>query len=164
MNRRFQVLFVLLSACVLTLRAQWDVQFTDFTTLRSYYNPAVSGTDGKLNVAATYSVQMGGYDDAPQSLFVGVDLPAWFLSARHGVGVSFFTDNAAIFSSTKIGLQYAYNLKLGKKGRLAIGVAGGMLSAKAEKNKMELEDNSDPAFPSASQKGNKIDLGGGLYY
>ena len=164
MNRRFQVLFVLLSACVLTLRAQWDVQFTDFTTLRSYYNPAVSGTDGKLNVAATYSVQMGGYDDAPQSLFVGMDLPAWFLSARHGVGVSFFTDNAAIFSSTKIGLQYAYNRKLGKKGRLAIGVAGGMLSAKAEKNKMELEDNSDPAFPSASQIGNKIDLSGGLYY
>lgn len=164
MNRRIQVLFVLMSVWVLTARAQWDVQFSDFTTLRSFYNPAVSGTDGKLNVAAAYSVQMGGYDDAPQTMYVGADMPVWFLSARHGMGMSFFSDNAAIFSTTKIGLQYAYNLKMGKMGRLAVGVAGGMLRAKAEKGKIELEDNSDPAFPSSSQNGNKIDLGTGLYY
>ena len=164
MNRRIQILFVLLSIWALTVRAQWDVQFSDFTTLRSYYNPAVSGTDGKLNVALAYSVQMGGYDNAPQTMLVEADMPVWFLSARHGMGLSFYSDNASIFSTTKIGLQYAYNMKLSKKGRLAIGVTGGMLRAKAEKGKIELEDNSDPAFPSSSQDGNKIDLGTGLYY
>lgn len=154
----------LLSAVVLEVRAQWDVQFSDYTALKSFYNPAVSGTDGMLNVNAVYSMQKVGYDDAPSTLYVGADLPVYFLSPRHGVGISFLNDNASVFTTTKIGLQYAYNVKLGKKGRLALGVQGGLLSEKADMSGVELEDNSDPAFPKSSQDGNKVDLGAGLYF
>ena len=52
---------------VQAVHAQWDVQFTDFTTLRAYYNPAVSGTDGLLDVSIAYSMQMVGYDGAPKT-------------------------------------------------------------------------------------------------
>ena len=155
------VLFLTLTSAV---RAQWDVQFSDFTALKSFYNPAVSGTDGKLNVVAAYSMQTAGYDDAPSTLYVGGDLPVFFLSPRHGMGVSFLSDNGGIFTATKISLQYAYNMKLGKKARLAVGFVGGLLTEKAEKGSLELEDNSDPAFPSAQQDGNKIDMGTGLYF
>ena len=164
MNRRFSVLMTLWLVVLTSVRAQWDVQFSDFTALKSFYNPAVAGTDGKLNVAAAYAMQMAGYDDAPATLYVGGDLPVFFLSARHGMGVSFLSDNGGVFSSTKISLKYAYNMKLGIKARLAIGVVGGMLTAKGEKGKLELEDNSDPAFPSSQQNGNKIDVGAGLYF
>ena len=164
MNRRLWSIGVLMLMFVSAVRAQWDVQFSDYTALKSYYNPAVSGTDGMLNVSAVYSMQKVGYDDAPSTLYVGADLPVFFLGPRHGVGVSFFNDNAAAFTTTKIGLQYAYNVKLGKKGRLAVGAQGGLMSEKISMSGMELEDKSDPAFPSSEQKGNKLDLGAGLYF
>lgn len=164
MNRRIFVVLALLTAVMLEVRAQWDVQFSDYTALKSFYNPAVSGTDGKLNVAVAYSMQKVGYDDAPATLYAGADLPVYFLNPHHGAGVSFFNDNIGIFSTTRIGLQYAYNIKLSKKGKLAIGVQGAMLNEKINPKKMTLEDNSDPAFPTSEVKGNKIDMGVGLYY
>ncbi len=140
------------------------MQFSDFTALKSYYNPAVSGTEGILNVQAAYSMQMVGYDDAPATMYVGADLPIYFLSPRHGAGVSFLNDEIGIFKTTKISLQYAYNAKIGKKGRLAIGFLGGLLSETIDPSGLELEDNSDPAFPSSQMDGNTVDLGAGLYY
>lgn len=154
----------LLTACVSVARAQWDVQFSDYTALKSFYNPAVSGTDGKLNVAAVYSMQMVGYDDSPSTLYVGADAPVYFLSPRHGAGVSFFNDHFGMFTTTRIGLQYAYNIKVGRKGRLAIGFQGTLMSAKMDPSSVKLETNNDPAFPSSSVDGNKVDMGAGLYY
>lgn len=144
--------------------AQWDVQFTDYTALKSFYNPAVSGTDGLLNVQATYSMQMMGYKGAPATMFVAADCPIYFLSPRHGAGLSFMNDKIGIFNTMKIALQYAYNLKVGKKGRLAIGVQAALLTEKIDPSDMTLEDSSDPAFPTSKVNGNAFDLGIGLYY
>ena len=164
MNRRIFVLLALLTVVMLEVRAQWDVQFSDYTALKSFYNPAVSGTDGKLNVAAAYSMQMMGYDDAPSVLYVGADLPIYFLNPHHGAGLSFLNDNIGMLSTTRIGLQYAYNIKVSKKGKLALGVQGVLMSEKIEMKSMKMEDNSDPAVPSSAVKGTKVDMGVGLYY
>ena len=45
------------------VKAQWDVQFSDYTALKTYYNPAAAGTEGLLDVKGLYSMQMVGYDD-----------------------------------------------------------------------------------------------------
>ena len=164
MNHRIWTSIVLLVACSLAVRAQWDVQFSDYTALKSFYNPAVSGTDGRLNVAATYLMQTVGYDDAPNTIYVGADLPVYFLNPHHGAGLSFFSDNAGIFTTTRIGLQYAYNLKVSQKGRLAVGVLGVMMSEKISSESLNIEENNDPSFPTSGAKGNKIDMGVGLYF
>ena len=164
MKRRVFVTLLLLTALMLEMRGQWDVQFSDYTALKSFYNPAVSGTDGKLNAAAAYSMQMTGYDKAPTTLYIGVDMPVYFLNPHHGAGLSFYNDNIDIFTTTRIGLQYAYNIKLSKKGKLAIGVQGAFLNTKMASRGMTLEENNDPAFSSSEAKGNKVDMGVGLYY
>ncbi len=147
-----------------TASAQWDVQFSDYTRLKSFYNPAVSGIDGKLNVVGAYSLQMAGYENAPTTMYFGADLPVYFLSPRHGAGVSLLSDQIGMFKTQKINLQYAYNMKLGKQGRLAIGVQGAMLSETIDPSDVELEDSSDPAFPSSESKGSGFDVGAGLYF
>ena len=147
-----------------SVKAQWDVQFSDYTTLKSFYNPAVSGTDGLLNVAATYSMQMAGYKGAPSTVFAAADLPVYFLTPRHGAGLSFMTDKIGMFSTTKLALQYAYNFRLGKRTRLAIGVQGAFLSESIDPSGVELLDDGDPAFPSSSVSGNRFDMGAGLYF
>ncbi|MCQ2256985.1 MAG: type IX secretion system membrane protein PorP/SprF [Bacteroidaceae bacterium] len=164
MRQRITAILVLFFIVAITMRAQWDVQFSDYTALKSYYNPASSGADGMLNVQAAYSMQMVGYKNAPQTMYVSADMPVYFLSPRHGGGISFFNDNAGIFSTTKISLQYAYNIKVGEKGRLAAGFQGAVLTEKIDPAKATLEESNDPAFPSSAVDGNRVDLGAGFYY
>lgn len=164
MKRRITAIMVLLSCLSASVRAQWDVQFSDYTALKSFYNPAVSGTDGLLNVSATYSAQMVGYEGAPSTMYASADLPIYFLSPRHGAGLSFMSDGIGMFNTMKIALQYAFNMKLGKKARLALGVQGALLNESIDPKDLELEDQSDPAFPSSKVSGKSFDLGAGLYF
>jgi type IX secretion system PorP/SprF family membrane protein len=164
MSRRLWIGLNILVACWGTARAQWDVQFSDYTALKSFYNPAVSGTDGLLNVAGTYSMQMLGYKGAPATMYFGADCPVYFLNPHHGAGVSFMNDRIGMFNTTKIAIQYAYNIKLGKKSRLAIGLQGAMLSESIDPSGVELLDTNDPAFPSSKTTGSRFDMGAGLYF
>ncbi|MBR4367356.1 MAG: type IX secretion system membrane protein PorP/SprF [Bacteroidaceae bacterium] len=143
---------------------QMDVQFSDFTSLRSYYNPAAAGTDGLLSVHLAYSMQMAGFEDAPKTMYAGADCPIYFLSPRHGGGASLMSDNAGIFRTQKIAVQYAYNLPIGKKGRLAIGVQPSLLTETIDPKDLELDDPNDPAFPKSEISGNSFDLGAGLFF
>ena len=61
MRKRIIIIVALFAFVVEMAKAQMDVQFADYTSLKSYYNPAVSGTEGKLNVAGAYSMQMAGW-------------------------------------------------------------------------------------------------------
>lgn len=146
------------------IRAQWDVQFSDFTALKSYYNPAASGTDGLLNVAAAYSMQMLGYEHSPQTMFAGADCPIYFMSPRHGAGLNILSDQLGIFNTMRLNVQYAYNMKMGDKGRLAIGVQGGLITEKIDPKGLELETQNDPAFPSSAVSAEHFDLAAGLYF
>lgn len=145
-------------------KAQMDVQFADYTSLKSYYNPAVSGAEGKLNVTGAYSMQMVGYKGSPATMFLSADMPVYFLSPRHGAGISFLSDMIGMFTTSKISVQYAYNMKLGMKGRLAIGANFGMISEKMDGSKVDLEDTTDPAFPTSAVNGNTADFNFGIYY
>lgn len=143
--------------------AQNEAQFSDYTRLKSFYNPAVSGTDGMLNVAAAYAMQFVGFDNAPKTLYVGADMPVYFLNPHHGAGVSLFSDDFGIFNQQKISLQYAYNMKIAKNTKLAIGAQFGMITEKIDASGIKLEDPSDPAFPTSAVNGNHVDLGAGIY-
>lgn len=164
MGRRILIAFMMMLSATGVVRAQWDVQFTDFTALKSFYNPAVSGTDGLLNVSAAYSAQMAGYDNAPVTMYAGADLPVYFLSPRHGAGFGFMNDQFGIFRTQKLAVQYAYNMKIGRRGRLAIGAQAAMINATIDPDDIKLEDSNDPAFPSSSTDGKRVDFGAGLYY
>lgn len=164
MTRRLITIIVLLTTIAGSVKAQWDVQFSDYTALKSYYNPAVSGTEGKLNVNAAYSMQFLGYDNAPGTMYVGGDLPIYFLSPRHGGGVSLMSDKIGMFSTMKLAVNYSYNLKIGKKGRLALGLQASLLRESINPSDVELEDQSDPAFPTSEVNGQRVDFAAGIYY
>lgn len=164
MDKRIIITAMIVMSVVQNIRAQWDVQFTDFTTLKSYYNPAASGTDGLLDVSIAYSMQMAGYENAPKTMYAGANMPVYFLSPRHGAGISLMSDEIGIFKTSKLAAQYAYNMKLGKKGQLAVGIQGAMTNETIDPSGMILEDQNDPAFPSSSSEGKVIDMAAGLFY
>lgn len=163
MRKRILLLGLWLGMAVAGVRAQYDVAFSNYWALLPYYNPSHSGIDGKLNVQAAYSMQMTGFENAPATMYAGVDLPVFFLGPRHGIGVGFLNDKIGLFTHQKFSLQYAYHQPLWG-GRLSAGLRMGFLSESFDGLGVDLGEEGDPAFPSATANGSAFDMDWGIAY
>ncbi len=145
------------------MRAQYDAAFNHYWALQSFYNPAASGLKQQLDVQAGYAMQMLGYEHAPATMIITADLPLWMIGPAHGVGAGFVNDEIGLFSHKKFFIQYAYHQKLWG-GRLSIGARAAMLSETFDGSGLDLEESSDPAFPTSEADGTAFDLDAGLRY
>ncbi|MEG1581193.1 MAG: type IX secretion system membrane protein PorP/SprF [Bacteroidaceae bacterium] len=143
--------------------AQYDPSFAHYWMLKPQFNPATAGHQPVLNITAAYSAQLSGFENAPQTMYAGVDLPMFFINAKHGMGVQFLNDEIGLFSHKRFSLQYAYHFRLWG-GTMSLGLQGDMLSETFDGSKLDVEDSNDPAFSSSSVSGSKIDAAFGLYY
>lgn len=143
--------------------AQYDAAFTNYWALQSYFNPATSGLAGQLDVQAAYSMQMVGFERAPQTMLATADMPLFFVGPRHGVGVGFMNDKIGLFANKKLYLQYAYHQPLWG-GRLSIGARVGLLNETFDGSGLDIVDTSDPVFISSEVDGTALDLDLGLRY
>lgn len=142
-------------------KAQFDAAFTNYWTLQSYFNPAYSGLSKQIDIKADYSMQLVGFENAPSTMYVGVDMPLFFFGPRHGAGVAFVNDKVGLFSNKKIYLQYAYHQPL-LGGRLSAGIRAGLLNETFDGSKVDVEDQNDPVFANNKVNGNGFDLDFGL--
>lgn len=160
--KRLYLLLLLTVACQ-SLKAQYDAAFTNYWALQSYFNPAASGLDGKLNIQGGLSMQLTGYENAPTTMLATADMPLFFLSPRHGVGLGFMNDKIGLFSNKKLYVQYAYHQPLWG-GNLSIGARVGFLDETFNGGDLDLGDSGDPAFPTSEVDGVAFDLDFGLRY
>ena len=133
-------------------KAQYDPSFVNYWAMTPFYNPAATGQSPMLNFQGAYSMQMTGFENAPAVMFAYVDLPLFFISARHGAGVGFTNDQIGLFKHQKFFLQYAYHQPLWG-GKLSGGIHLSMLS-----------ETFDPAFPTAEANGAGFDMNFGIQY
>ena len=143
--------------------AQYDVSFSHFWDMEPYYNPAAAGKENKLNIAAAYTMSFTGFENNPKSMYIGADMPIYFLKKYHGVGVSLLNDQIGLFTHQRLALQYAYKQKL-FGGTLSIGLQLGFISEKFDGSKVDVEDSSDPALTKSDVNGSAMDLAAGIYY
>lgn len=143
--------------------AQYDVSFSHFWDMEPYYNPAAAGKENKLNIAAAYAMSFTGFENNPKSMYIGADMPIYFLKKYHGIGVSLLNDQIGLFTHQRLALQYAYKQKL-FGGTLSIGLQLGFISEKFDGSKVDVEDSSDPALTKSDVNGSAMDLAAGIYY
>lgn len=156
-------LLVLFALCALAARAQFDVHFTHYEALRSYYNPAVVGASERTNVLATYSMQMAGYTHAPATMLVMADMMMPGKEKKHALGVGILSDQIGLYTNQRIFGSYSYRHTLWG-GQFSFGVSGGVLEQKFDGSKLKLEESSDPAFPSSTAEGSGFDLTAGINF
>ena len=143
--------------------AQYDVSFSHYWDLEPYFNPGSIGKQQKLNVAAVYALSFAGFENNPRSMYVGADMPLYFLKNHHGVGVSLLNDQIGLFTHQRLAVQYAYKHRL-FGGMLSAGVQLGFLSEGFDGSKLDVEDSGDPALSGSDVNGSAFDVGFGLYY
>ena len=162
MNNKLVILSVLLLAAS-KAGAQYDVSFSHYWDLEPYFNPGAVGKQQKLNIAAAYAMSFAGFENNPRSMYVGADMPLYFLKNYHGVGLSLLNDQIGLFTHQRLAVQYAYKHRL-FGGMISAGVQLGLLSEGFDGSKVDVEDSGDPALATSDVNGSAFDIGFGLYY
>ena len=162
MLRRLAILSVVLSVA-LAVRAQYDPSFSHYWAMETSFNPAAAGKETKMNVAGAYNMTLTGFEHSPRTMYIGADLPFYFLGSYHGAGIQIMNDDIGLFSHKRITAQYAFKRRL-LGGVLSIGVQGGLLNEKFDGGGVDTDQADDPAFTKSDITGNSFDFGGGIYY
>ena len=162
MLRRYAILAAVLMAG-LHARAQYDPSFSHYWAMETSFNPAAAGKEQKMNVAGAYNMTLTGFEHSPKTMYIGADMPLYFLRSFHGLGLQIMNDEIGLFSHKRLTLQYAFKRRL-LGGMLSIGVQGGLLNETFDGSGVDLDQPEDPAFIKSETTGNALDLGAGIYY
>lgn len=161
--RRIIFISVFMLLALSEVRAQYDVPFSHYWDLETYYNPAAAGKQKQLNIGAVYALSFAGFEHNPRSMYVGADMPVYLLRSYHGVGISLLNDQIGLFTHQRLALQYAFKSSL-FGGQLSAGIQAGLLSEGFDGTKLDAEESGDPALSTTDVTGTAVDLAAGVYY
>ena len=187
MERKHRLLYIrhclrLLALCIASgvsvpMHAQFDASLSGYWDVAGYFNPASAGSDDRLYVSSTFSQQMSGFENAPKTMYFGVDAPLQVLRRKQGLGAMFVNDQLGFFTNMYFGVQYAPQFKF-FGGILGVGIQPGMVSVGFDPSKVTVytEDGNgngsvggnagtlDPAIPGSKVNGTSFDASAGLWY
>ena len=163
MDFRKTILTLCALLSTIAIRAQFDTHFTHYWALQGYYNPAVAGLSGRLNMYGTYAMQMAGYTNAPATMLIGADMVLPTERKNQAVSANLYNESIGLFTNQRLFVGYAYRFDLWG-GRMAMGANVGSLEQKFDGAKVEAEEAGDDAFPSSEIDGMGLDLTAGIHY
>jgi type IX secretion system PorP/SprF family membrane protein len=131
-----------------SLKAQQLPQYTQWAFHQFANNPAHAGIKKCVDIHTLYRTQWVGFEGAPQSGFLSVSIPLnskrkTYLSARHGTGFKFETDQIGPFSTNRINFAYAGHFNFDKHNRLSLGLYGGVAQTSYDASQT-ITTNPDP--------------------
>ena len=83
-------------------RAQFDTHFTHYWALQGYYNPAVAGLSGRLNMYGTYAMQMAGYTNAPTTMLIGADMALPTEKKNQAISANLYNESIGLFTNQRL--------------------------------------------------------------
>lgn len=175
--RRWILLGMLLLVYGAEAFSQFDAQFSQYWGVTGYYNPAAAGQEDRLAVESSYSQQLSGFENAPKTMYFGVNVPFKLFGRKHGVGAMFSNDQLGFFTNMSFGVQYSMKFNLWG-GVLGPGIQLGMVSVGFDPSKVTVYDEDtngsgtvggvsgapDEAIPTSEVSGTSFDMGAGLFY
>lgn len=166
---RTKVLFILLLSLSLGASGQQDPQFSQNMFTRLSYNPAYTGSHGKICATALHRQQWYGFGEgAPEISVFNFDAAISPFGIDAGVGLSLIQDQIGFSDNLGAKLSLAYRFEVWD-GDLAFGVNGGMINYSLTPDWVipsgtSVHSSNDPAIPEEVKNEMALDLGGGIYY
>lgn len=166
--KRVFLFIIALITCTVGVRAQDDMQLSQYYQSMGYYNPAYAGTTGDLNMLGLFHQQWIGMPNASTAFLVVADMPITFGKTNHGIGLVVNTESIGLDQNTKFAFQYAYKQKL-LGGILSVGLQAGVFNRAFDGTKVHIPESDfhqqeDEAIPRTAVQAMALDLNAGLYY
>jgi len=142
--------------------AQQDAMFTKYMFNSLVFNPAYAGAKDHASIGLLHRTQWWGIDGAPTTQTLTAHTP--LRNDRVGVGMTLYNDAIGPTNTLGANLAYSYRIPIGQKGKLAIGLQGGIVNWRADWTRLNLPDNVDPAFDEGNVNMWLPNFGTGIYY
>ena len=145
----------------ITLHAQQDPQYSQYMFNPLSINPAYAGSRGVMNGALLYRQQWVSFPGAPNTQVMAINTP--LRKGKVGLGAEIVRDQIGPKTSIAGYLSYAYRLPL-FNGKLAFGLAAGMLNYTIDWTMIEYKDPSDSYAQLGRESKTVPDFKFGLYF
>ncbi len=158
--------FILLFAIgVLHRAAAQDPDFTQFFNNPLYFNPALSGTAGGLNIRSNYRNFWRKMDKGFNTFDITIDSDEPFLSG--GLGFIAFTgvEGNGIIKSGMLGLSYSYDLLvIPRRFDIQMGLQGAFVQKHFMTENLVFSNQLDPVYGVTSSSSFSYDGTDNVYY
>lgn len=124
-------------------------------------NPAYAGSTDALTANLNYRHQWVGMDGAPVTQALSIHTP--IKDSRLTVGALLTNDRIGVSNETELRSMVAYRLPM-RKGRLQLGLSGGISALQARWTELALQDQTDLQFANDTRSHLRPTLGAGAYY
>lgn len=146
--------------------AQQDAQYTQYMYNTIVVNPAYAGSRGVFNFTGLHRSQWVGLDGAPRTQTLSAHAP---LGERVGLGGSIVHDEIGPTQETYANVDFAYAIPTGERGKLAMGIKGGLRIFDVNFNRLNIfsvqqGQGVDPSFENNIEDQLSPTIGVGLFY
>ncbi|HMQ47536.1 MAG TPA: type IX secretion system membrane protein PorP/SprF [Saprospiraceae bacterium] len=133
MNKISTCLLLCIGFCS-NLSGQQAAQYSLFMANKMNWNPAYAGMDQDLSITGIYRTQWQGLEGNPITQNVNVHLPVYAFNS--GFGLNLENDQLGAEKATSFALAYNYQLPVGKKSLLALGLSAGIFQYSLDGSKL----------------------------
>lgn len=149
------------------VKAQQDIQFSQYIFNGLIVNPAYAGYKEDVFLNSTYRKQWVNYPGAPETGTLSIDGVANPLGSKTvGLGTQITWDRLGPQESLSFYASYAYRLQLNSAddSRLSLGLAVGINQYSLDGDKLFVRDSNDPGIPVGKTSSVKPNANLGIYY
>jgi type IX secretion system PorP/SprF family membrane protein len=166
MKRYLLVLGALCMASAIAMGQNYP-HYTMFMYNKLIYNPAYAGHLDVTNINVYARKQWTGLDGAPFGYNVSIDGPVGNHMREFrptALGLSVNGEKIGVTNSTNAMASYAYRIRTGEKGVLALGLQAGVTFNNIDYNSLNPEQRDDPTLTKNVRNAVLPNFGAGVYY
>lgn len=159
-------LFLIVLGTSITVRAQQNIQSTQYIFNSMSVNPAYTGYKEEWFGQLGLRSQWVGLDGAPQTGLLSIDGIVDPITKRHGLGVQFTADKLGPQAATSAYINYAFRLRLNDEDtqRLSFGIGAGVTQYGLDGTVLDPVSVGDPSVPTGNINNFIPDVRFGIYY
>ena len=148
------------------VRAQQNIQFTQYIFNSMSVNPGYTGYKEEWFGQLGLRSQWVGLDGAPQTGLLSIDGVVDPINKRHGVGLQIIADKLGPQSATSAYANYAFRLRLNDEDtqRLSFGIGAGVTQYSLDGTMLDPIEGGDQVIPTGKFSNWIPDVRFGVYY
>jgi len=160
------VFVALLALTTVKVKAQQNIQFSQYIFNTLSVNPAYAGYKEEWFAQTALRNQWVGVSGAPKTGQLSIDGILDPQTTKHGVGAQLTADKLGAQSSTSATLSYAFRLQLdgADTRRLSFGLGAGVAQYSLNGEALTTVDGSDQALPTGNSSKLSPDFRVGVFY
>lgn len=167
MNRIIKLVVLVISMGIVGgVRAQQNIQFTQYIFNSMSVNPAYTGYKEEWFGQLGLRSQWVGLEGAPRTGLLSIDGIVDPINKRHGLGLQVTADKLGPQSATSAYANYAFRLRLNEEDtqRLSFGIGAGITQYSLDGAILDPIDGSDQVVPAGKISNWVPDIRFGMYY